>query len=519
MKRWLPVILIFLFIALSFASARAESLTFDEIVHMQEGVNALTRHTFFIDTNNPPLIRELAMLPTVLGLGTLVPPRAVTVFFGALTLIAVYFFTKRYFGRTQAVFALFLLALEPTFLANSHYVTLDTGVTLFVFLAYMAFVRLMERYSIRRLGVVAITWGLAFSSKITAIPFLVISTVVAGLSVYKKAFKKLYTNIFHVIFFICITGFVIWAAYFFTSDVLVVSREDAGRVSSRLYAYALARNDKALAGILRIAETQKLPLRNYLAVIKNTVIRPQRQPKIFFLGQFYPSARWYFMVTTFLLKVPIPLLVFFILGLCAQRRRRRIALFAIPVFAVLVLISAVNIQPWVRYMLPVIPFVAVVASESLYCLKGSAGKILVGTLCIWFAYGTGTAFPHYISYVNEFAGQAQSRYRILMDSNLDWGQSLPDFERYIQTIRPGFVSFSYFGRDNGDRYGLVSDFAYGSHRFEDICAFHHINLPYASTKIMVAISVSNWYYCGYNHDPQFENRPVVGVVGGSILIF
>ena len=148
MKRWLVVILIFLFIVLSLGSARSESLTFDEIVHKEEGINALTKHTFLIDTNNPPLIRELALLPTVLGVGTLIPARLVIILLGALTLIAVYRFTKRYFGRTQALFALFLLALEPTFLANSHYATLDTGVTLFFFIGYMVFVRLMERLSL-----------------------------------------------------------------------------------------------------------------------------------------------------------------------------------------------------------------------------------------------------------------------------------------------------------------------------------------------------------------------------------
>jgi len=497
----------------------SESLTFDEIVHMQEGVNALTKHTFLIDTNNPPLIRELAMLPAVLGLGTIVPPRAVTVFFGALTLIAVYLFTKRYFGRTQAVFALFLLALEPTFLANSHYVTLDTGVTLFVFLAYMAFVRLMERYSAGRLIVAGTLWGAAFASKMTAVPFLVISTVIAGLSLYKNAFRKIYTNIFRVVLCICLTGFVIWAAYFFTSDVLIVSREDAARVSSRLEAYAKAHDNRMVEGLVRLAQTTKLPLGNYSAVIKNTLIRPQRQPHIFFWGHFYPSARWYFMVTTCLIKVPVPLLALFILGFCASKRRKRTALFAIPVFVMAAVSCAVNIQPWVRYLLPLIPFVVIVASESIYLLKGSAGKIIFIVLCLWFAYGTGMSFPHYISYANEFAGPVRLRYRVVMDSNLDWGQSLPDFERYIQTIRPGFVSFSYFGRDNGDTYGLVSDFAYGSHRFEDICAFHHINLPYASTKIIVAISVSNWYYCGYYTDPKFSGRPIKDVVGGSILIF
>ena len=472
----LPFLLVGLFVALSVGSAFSESLTFDELVHSQEGINALTKHTFLIDTNNPPLIRELAMLPVVLGGGKLFPARFVIILLGALTLIAVYRVTKRYFGRTQALFALFLLALEPTLLGHSHYVTLDTGVTLFFFIGYMAFVRLMERYSFSRLCVAAIAWGAAFASKMTAIPFMIVSALICGACIFRNSFRRFWTRPIRFVIFASIVALIIWATYFL------------------------------------------MPFGNYLAVVKNTLMWPEARANIFFLGNFYPSARWYFMASTFLLKFPIPLLLLFILGLSVSHRRRSIAVFAIPVFAVLGITSFVNNQPWIRYLLPAIPFVVIVASESMRLISGSVRKILFLLLCLWYAYGTGVSFPHYISYANELAGPAQSRYRIFMDSNLDWGQSLPDIARYIEKTQPGYVSFSYFGRDNGDSYGLTSDMAYGSHRYEDICAFHHINLPYASTKIMVAISVSNWYYCGYNTDPRFSGRPVKAVVGGSILI-
>jgi 4-amino-4-deoxy-L-arabinose transferase-like glycosyltransferase len=512
MNRRLAVLLVLLFIGLSLGSSLSESLTFDEIVHAQEGVNALTKHTFLIDTNNPPLIRELAMLPTVLGAAKLFPPRTVIIVLGALTLIAVYRVTKRYFGRTQALFAMFLLALEPTFLANSHYVTLDTGTTLFFFIGYMAFVRFMERYSIRNFMISAIAWGLAFSSKMTLIPFLVISAGTVGLRKFRIRFT-------HLILFACIVRVVIWSTYFFTYDVVIASREDAGRVSSRLRTYAVTHNNRMIERILTFGETQKLPLGNYLAAVKNTLMWPKARARIFFLGEFYPSSRWYFMMITVLLKLPIPLLVLFILGLLASKRRGRIAIFAIPVVVILGITSFVNNQPWIRYVLPAVPFFVIVASHSIRWFSGPVRKICFLLVCLWYAWGTGAAFPHYISYANEFAGSRQTRYRTFMDSNLDWGQSLPDIAHYIKTVQPGFVSFSYFGRDSGDRYGLTSDMAYGSHRYEDICAFHHINLPYESTKIVVAISASNWYYCGYNTDPRFSGRPVKDVVGDSVLIF
>lgn len=529
LNRCLPWLLVGLFVALSVGSALNESLTFDEIVHAQEGVNALAKHTFLIDTNNPPLVRELAMLPMVLGAQNwmhstipavkLFPARFVVILLGALTLVAVYRVTKRYFGRTQALLALFLLTLEPTFLGNSHYVTLDTGVTLFIFLAYMSFVRLMERYATQQLVLTAAFWGAAFASKMMAIPFLVVSALIAGASIFKSSFRRALGNAFLIVLFTLVGALVVWATYFFTTDVLVVSRQDSDRISSRLFAYAAAHNNKVLERIITFTEKQPLPIGNYLAVIKNTIARPTRQPSIFFLGHFYPSVRWYFMGITLFLKLPIPLTTLFILGFFTRRRRKRVALFVIPVFVIIGASSLVNIQPWIRYVLPAFPFIAIVASESLSWLKTSVQIGILLLLCLWLAAGTGLSFPHYISYANEFAGPESNRYKLFMDSNLDWGQSLPDMERYIGATKPGFLSFSYFGRDNGDVYNLRSDTVYGSHRYENICAFHYINLPNASSKIVVAISVSNWYYCGYNINPQFMNRPVKAVIGGSVLIF
>ncbi|MCX8008914.1 MAG: hypothetical protein N3A54_04405, partial [Patescibacteria group bacterium] len=59
------IIGIFLFLTIS--SAKQESLTFDEIFNLQEGITNVTTQTFPIEPYNPPLIRELAVLPTVLG--------------------------------------------------------------------------------------------------------------------------------------------------------------------------------------------------------------------------------------------------------------------------------------------------------------------------------------------------------------------------------------------------------------------------------------------------------------------
>lgn len=85
-QQWQFVLLAILmfFAGLSINSALLESLTFDEVVHMQEGINHLTHQTFVVDTNNPPFIRELTAIPLVFGLPKPLSARLVTIFLGEL---------------------------------------------------------------------------------------------------------------------------------------------------------------------------------------------------------------------------------------------------------------------------------------------------------------------------------------------------------------------------------------------------------------------------------------------------
>lgn len=92
------------FITLSVGSALGESLTYDEIVHSEEGRNHLVNHTFAVDTNNPPLVREIEMLPVVLGGDmNLLPARLVTIFLAAMLLISVFFSAKKIFRPASCI--------------------------------------------------------------------------------------------------------------------------------------------------------------------------------------------------------------------------------------------------------------------------------------------------------------------------------------------------------------------------------------------------------------------------------
>ncbi len=471
-----------LFFTLSFLSAKQESLTYDEIVYTEEGRAIFSAGNFSIDPYNPPLIKELNAFGG----------RLTTIILGTFLLFSVFLVTKSYFGISSALFALFLLAFEPNLLGNSHYVTLDTGFTFFFFLSYIFLLEAMRWPSLKYAVLLGLTLGAVLSSKISAIPYFFLSVILLGRPKY---------------FFLSllVAGVVVWGTYFFKTDVIIVKHDNPNRVSNRLLAYGNTHNLPPLIWIIERLQNQKVPFGTYFSVIKNNVIRNRNT------GNTSP---WYFMARNVFLKTPLPLLIFF-----AVSMRRRVLPFLIPIGVILFTASISRMSPLVRYVLPLYPFMVIVASASFKEFRGIYRNLLFIGLVVWYAIGTVSQFPHFISYANEFAGPREKRYEKYVDSNIDWGQGLISFQKYISIKQPRKLLFSYFGRDNGDTYGLKSNLPWGSYRFEEICAFHTINFPKNKGLSLTAISVSNWYYCGYSKEKIYSKNNIFEVVGDSILIF
>jgi 4-amino-4-deoxy-L-arabinose transferase-like glycosyltransferase len=500
------VIFLCIFTVLSVGSALRESLTYDEIVHIQEGKNALLKHQFLIDTNNPPLIRELAVIPMLFG-GSTFSSRMVIVSLGVLLGVAITLITKLYLGNEVALLALFFYVFEPDILAHSHLVTQDLGAALFFFLAYFALVRLLNKTTTVGLVNLGISIGLMAASKITTLPYFVFSAFI--LVVYKNAWR----HAGKLLIAIAISALIIWSTYCFKTNVIIAPSNAQGRVSQQLEKIAKNKNSHIVLTGLNFLRSTPVPLGDYIAVLKNTVVRSSKPMKYFFLGTFYDQSHWYFMIVNVLFKTPLLLIGLAIAGLFS---RRRDIVFYIPIFSILLVASISRMQPFVRYVLPVYPFIIIIAASAYSYCTNRLQKILFLILCLWYAFGTISTYPHFMAYANELVG---SKYTSFIDSNIDWGQSLPDMQIFVETIKPSRLQFSYFGRDDAAIYGLSSDFAYGSYKFNEICAFHDVFYRNSAGPILSAISISNWRYCGYDLDPRYSISNVKTIIGKSIFVY
>jgi hypothetical protein len=77
----------------------------------------------------------------------------------------------------------------------------------------------------------------------------------------------------------------------------------------------------------------------------------------------------------------------------------------------------VDVRIGVRYVLPVVPFLCVLAAPAAQRPgRGRAAALLAA----WYALSALSYHPHPMAYFNELIGRRVNAYRFLADSNLDW---------------------------------------------------------------------------------------------------
>jgi len=511
-KSLVITLLLGIFFCLNFFSAKKESLTYDEPVHLKAGVEEWQKRIFSLDTNNPPLIRELVALPVVLGINPgrqYLFPRMIVTLMGAILGYLVFRFSEKSFGFLVGIFALFFFVFEPDILTHSHYTTLDIGASLFFFIAFLTFKKFLNHSGWKNAAIWGMTCGLAFASKITLIlPLLFYFLLMIFLKkkIYQKNFWK------KIIFAGFLSVLIIWTAYFFTFAPIIAEREDPTRISARLINFAEEKNLPFLKNTILWLKTTPVPLGYFLATIKNGFV--------YNLGNY--NRYFDFLPLILFFKLPLILTVFFGIGLIGlidqigKIKNNRDLL--IPLFLMILIFSSTKTVPRVRYLLPVFPLLIIVAAlgASVFWQKkwGKAFVLLGISFYIWQAL---SFFPHFISFNNGFFSSFSSRILLFVDSNYDWGQSLPDLADYVKKENISQLNFSYFGTDSPENYGLVAERPFGE-KFEERCLLYLIKLKDKGEKIN-AISLSNWYYCGYWQKEEFREKNIKRIVGKSILIF
>jgi hypothetical protein len=171
----------------------------------------------------------------------------------------------------------------------------------------------------------------------------------------------------------------------------------------------------------------------------------------YLFGRLSPTGWWYFFPAALAFKTPLAFL--FLLGLgkwvCWQKRRG--AAYWLPwAFFMGILVPAMTspVNYGVRHVLAVYMGFAIVAALAVVRLAqtGRWSRVAAGALVFWMAVSGAIRHPDYLAYFNELAGGEPEK--VLVDSDLDWGQDTILLARRLRALGARQVSYIQMNLDS-----------------------------------------------------------------------
>ena len=423
------------------------SPTWDEPGHMACGLQYLAQHVYRYEAQHPPLARVMSALgPFLAGARPLgiknqdqegvavmyhdgYPERMLTRMrfgilpFFVLAACVVWLWARRHFGNAVAALATGLFTLAPTVLAHAGVATTDMALTACLSAAFFALLLWAEEPTWQHSLLLGAATALAVVSKFTALGFLPAAALFAFLAylmverpgvdgVVAAAKARAWPAAIAVF-----TGALgIWAVYSFS-----FGKVNAWNIS--------------------------LPAPELFDGVSFAIYHNTKGHAAFFLGEIRNTGWWYFFPVLVAVKTPLGWLAAVGFGLAAWWGKRGQLAYWMPVaFAAGILLpgmtSHVNIG--LRHILPIFTGLAILAGLGLMRLLERAARTkwagpLAALLVLWVAVSGALQHPDYLSYFNELAGSTPER--IVVDSDLDWGQNIIRLQHRLRELGASQVAF------------------------------------------------------------------------------
>jgi hypothetical protein len=448
MPRAAAAILIGLHLVLGVWAARTHSATFDEPVHIAAGYSAWKTGDRRLCGEHPPLAQLLIGAPLLfqkvfLPLETrewrerlagpfaerflywsgndaeriVLSARLANLLLSCLLGLILWHFARSRWGDGPALLALSFYCFSPAVLAHASLATVDFSAAFFAALGALAMMTFLREPGPRQGLAVALVSAAAFLCKHTAL--------------------------------------LLWPAY-----ALILIGELARERS------------KALPLLRSFAVFAFLPCLGILAlylwtgqdawqIFMNQLHAVGQGHPSFLLGRYSARGWLAYYAAAFLTKSTLSeILLLAGLGWLLASKERRLAREAgVPAAVICAYFAAASLshkQIGLRYILPVYPLLALSAAPIAQRLAGRwrHGLRVAVAAGACHALSTGLVAPNFLSYFNEAAGGPSNGYKILVDSNLDWGQDMKRLAAYLKREGNPEVILSYFGTASPEYYGV-----------------------------------------------------------------
>jgi 4-amino-4-deoxy-L-arabinose transferase-like glycosyltransferase len=468
--------------------------TVDEFAHLPAGWYYWQTGNFALFPQNPPLVKLLSALPLfllhpavdtaarvqntgwypwVFGTGFMERNRAIydrvflfgrlpIVLLGVLTGLLVYRWARELYGRGAGLVALTLFVFCPSVVAHAHLATVDLGAACFTLLALYRFDRYARKPSWRRLVLCGLALGAAELAKFTGLllyPIFVLLMVIAVARVAHSEEERRGMGKRMGWGFLALGGI-------FLLSLLVIDLgylfQGVGRPlrDFRFESRSLSRVAAALPGL-----PVPLPAGYLQGVDDLQLINEKGEYPNYLFGRWSRQGFKAYYLITLLYKSPLLLLAAFLLAPFARARGVRGQSFLwLPALAMLAVFSLfTRVDYGIRYVLPILPLACIYAGRLAPWLAARGPTLRAAGLALLVVYPHSVlrATPDTIDYFNLLAGRQGDR--ILLDSNLDWGQGLKRLKRYMDREGLQKIGLAYFGHVDPALYGIHWEFPDPAH--------------------------------------------------------
>jgi Dolichyl-phosphate-mannose-protein mannosyltransferase len=487
-RRWLAIAVVALSaigVARIVSTYHVFSQTTDEPAHIATGMEWLQWGTYAFEALHPPLARvAVALGPYLSGLRlqnhrslwiegnellfsngrylhNLALARAGVLPFFLLATFLVWYWARSRYGNWPALAATFLFTTSPVVLGHSGLATTDMAAAATFTAAVLAYISFLEKPGYYRAAILGGAAALAVLSKFSVLLFLpacaitllvtrwLLNRQAAETTGVKAGEPALWRRALALAVLVLLL--VGWAGYRFSVSSATNAAARPHYTIDQLVGKTGTVHNLAYA----IAEAPFVPAPAFFQGLAKVRFKETTGHKSYLLGHIRETGWWYFFPVALAVKSTIPFLILVAIGSYYLARSAWVGranwitlapLVAAVTVLLVVLPSHINIG--VRHILPIYPLLAIIAGVGACRLWSIAkpkygGPAIVLALLLWQLIVSIRAHPDYLAYFNELAGQHPEK--ILIDSDLDWGQDLLRLSAALQQRHVDQVSIAYAG--------------------------------------------------------------------------
>jgi 4-amino-4-deoxy-L-arabinose transferase-like glycosyltransferase len=368
--------------------------------------------------------------------------RVGTILFALILAFFVYRWSRELYGVPAGIFSLFLVVFSPNIIAHARLVTTDIYASGMLTISTFYFWKFLKYHGWRNAGMSAVTLGLAQLAKYTSVFLYLIYLVIVLARYWKLVVDAVLNNKMirllkwglvccgYLVFFLSVSILVINTGFLFNKSFIPIGNYH--------FKSSLMKHAQAVPVVDKIPVPVPYPYLQGLDWIKYRDDSGKGYGNIYLFGKLrsrgdkFDGFKGYYLFAS-LFKVPIATQIILILALANYLRRWKSYAFRedeqfllIPVIFFTVYFNLfINAQIGLRHFLVVFPLMAVFCGSFFRDWKGfeKKRKVAIGVLMTWLIVSVMSYYPHFLSYFNELVWNRTRSYKLLADSNIDWGQN------------------------------------------------------------------------------------------------